>query len=230
MTLGTPNTLPNFKCKNISIKNSVSEKPLDTIIDNKLDFTEHRHSVRKRENLKLHALNRISSFLSPEKRVIITNAYIKSIFNYCQFVWMLCYWWTMHKINKIHERYWKATRWFPRSLKVFFCIKSLLTEVYKYINGLSPEIIKEVFSTRANIYNITQFNVFETQIPTLNRPTLNSIPYKARQLCNLLPENLKSSPSLTLFENEIKLWDYFNSPRSICNSHVPNLGYRVLCN
>ena len=39
MALGTPNTLPNFKCKNITIKNSASEKLLGVIIDNILDIS-----------------------------------------------------------------------------------------------------------------------------------------------------------------------------------------------
>ena len=60
MTLVTPNTLPNFKCKNITLKNSVSEKPLGVIIDNKLDFTEPLNTVCKKANLKLYTLNRIS--------------------------------------------------------------------------------------------------------------------------------------------------------------------------
>ena len=107
------------------------------------------------------------------------------------------------------------------------CINPLLTQVNKYIYGLSPEIMKEVFSTRASIHNTRQFNVFETQIPTSNRNGLNSIPYKANQLWNLLPENLKSSPSLTLFKNEIKLWQCFNCPCDIYKSYVPNLGYCV---
>ena len=41
-TLGTHNTLPSFKCKNIAIKNSVSGKLLGFIVDNKLDFTEQK--------------------------------------------------------------------------------------------------------------------------------------------------------------------------------------------
>ena len=47
MILGTPNTLPNFKCKKIIVKNSVSEKLLGVIIDNKLDFIEHLNTVCK---------------------------------------------------------------------------------------------------------------------------------------------------------------------------------------
>ena len=71
MTLGTPNTLPSFKCKNITIKNSASEKLLGFIIDNKLDFTKHLNTVCKKANLKLRALNRISQFLSPEQHVCL---------------------------------------------------------------------------------------------------------------------------------------------------------------
>ena len=39
MTIRTPNTLPSFKCKSITIKNSASEKLLGVIIEKKLDFT-----------------------------------------------------------------------------------------------------------------------------------------------------------------------------------------------
>ena len=97
-------------------------------------------------------------------------------------------------------------------------INFLLTD--KYIHGLSPEIMNEAFSTRANIYNTQQFHASEIYIPTSNRYGLNSIHYKANQIWNLLPKNLKSSPSLTLFKNEIKLWQCFNCPCNICKSYV----------
>ena len=239
MTLGAPNTLPSFKCKNITIKNSASEKLLGVIIDNKLNATEHLNTVCQKANLKLHALNRISRFLSPEKHVLIINAYIKSLFNNCALVWMFCYRGVTYKMNKIHKR---SLRLLLKNYEDEFqdllkssgdisiqlrCISSLLTKAYKYIHVLSPEIMNEVFSTRANIYNTVQFNVFETHIPTSNRCGLNSIPYKTNQLWNLLPENFKSSLSLTLFKKEIKFWQCFNCPCNICKIYVPNLGYCV---
>ena len=218
MTLGTPNTLPNFKRKNITIKSSFFEKLLGVIIDNKLGFTDHLNTACKKANLTLYALNRISRFLSPEQHILIINAYIKSLFNYCPLVWIFCYRRIMHKMNNIHKR---SLRLLLKNYKDDFqdllrsssnisihqrCKNSLLTKVYKYIHGLSPEIMNEVFSSRANIYNTQQFNVFETHIPTWNRCGLNSIRYKANQFWNLLSENLKSYPSLTLFKYEIKLW------------------------
>ena len=104
---------------------------------------------------------------------------------------MFCYRWILHKMNKIHEM---SLRLLLKNYKDDFqdlsrpsgdtsihqrCTNSLLTESYKDIHGLSPEIMNEVFSTRASIYNTQQFNVFEIHISTSNRYRLNSIPYKA---------------------------------------------------
>ena len=170
---------------------------MGAIIDNKLDFTEHLNTVCKKANLRLHAVNRISRFLSPEEHVLIINAYTKSLFNYCPFVWMFCYRRIMRKMKKIHDRtlrlllknYNDDFQYFLRSSGDISihqrCINSLLTEVYKYIHGLFPEIMNEVFSTRVNICNTWQSNVFKTHIPTSTRYGLNSIPYKANQLWNL---------------------------------------------
>ena len=175
MTLGTPNTLPNFKCKNITINNSASEKLLGAIIDNKLDFTENLNTVCKKANVKLHALNRISRFLSPEQHVLIINGYIMSYYRGI-----------MHKMNKIHERslhlqlktYKDDFQDLLRSSGDILihqgCINSLLTEVHKYVYGLSPGMMNEVSSTRVNIYNTWQFNVFETDMDLiwyLTKPT-----------------------------------------------------------
>ena len=165
-------TLPSFKCKNITIKNSASERLLCVIINNKLDFTEHLNTACKKTNLKWHALNRISRFLSPEQHVLIIIAYIKSLFNYFPLVWMFCYRGIMDKMNHIPKRslplllknYKNDFQDLLRSSSAIFihqrCINSLLIEVYKYIHGLFPEIMNHVFSTRANIYNTRQFNVF----------------------------------------------------------------------
>ena len=164
MTLKTPNTLPNFKCKNVTIKSGALEKLLGVIIDNKLDFMEHLNTVCKKANLKLHALNRIFRFLSQEQYVLIISAYIKSCFNYCLLVWLfccraLCIKWIKFKSGP-YVYYWKPTRWFSRFLEVHWWYINL-SKMYKLIIKRSIQIYSWSFSTRANIYNTRQFNVFE---------------------------------------------------------------------
>ena len=102
--------MPNFKCKNITIKikNSVSEKLLCVINDNKLDFTEHLKTLCKKINLNLYFLKRISTFLFAEQYVLIISAYLKYLFSYsiacsfgCSAKGALCT--KPTRLNKTHE-------------------------------------------------------------------------------------------------------------------------------
>ena len=45
------------------------------------------------------------------------------------------------------------------------CIEILMTEVYKYLNGLSPDIMSDIFKLRENTYNLRNFYIFESQKP-----------------------------------------------------------------
>ena len=58
-------------------------------------------------------------------------------------------------------------------------------------------------------YTTQQFNVFQIHITISNRYGFNLF-YKANLTWNLLPENLKSSPSWTVFKNNIK-WECGNA-------------------
>ena len=65
-----------------------SIKLLGINIDNKLCFNEHISKICKKVSLKLHALSRISHFLSTEKLRTVMKAFIESQFEYCPFIWM----------------------------------------------------------------------------------------------------------------------------------------------
>ena len=45
------------------------------------------------------------------------------------------------------------------------CINVLLTEVYKYLNGYSPDLMNEVFYLHQNYCNLRNFDVFATDNP-----------------------------------------------------------------
>ena len=75
-----------------------------------------------------------------------------------------------------------------------------LTDMWNYLK--KRVILINILCNRANVYNHETF-VFKTQISNSTRYESNSlpIPYKSKHLWNLLPENPKLSPSLTLFKD-----------------------------
>ena len=61
-----PIITPYLHLAKLLTKLSEKKKLLAAIIDNKSDFAEQLNTVCIKENLRLHALNRICRFLSPK--------------------------------------------------------------------------------------------------------------------------------------------------------------------
>ena len=55
-------------------------------IDKKLNFSEHVSTLLKKGNQKLHALARISKYLSQDKLKTIMNTFIQSQINHCPLI------------------------------------------------------------------------------------------------------------------------------------------------
>ena len=66
---------------NKCISNSSEEKIIGVYFDDKLNFHVHLSKLCKRASRKLHALARISNYMSCKQRKIIMNAFITSQFN-----------------------------------------------------------------------------------------------------------------------------------------------------
>ena len=77
---------------------------LGIVIDNQLKRKKHIENVCKKVSFKLHALRRISNFLTVEKARILANAFINSRFNYAPLIWMLASKAAINKILIIHYR------------------------------------------------------------------------------------------------------------------------------
>ena len=56
--------------------------------DNKLNFDYHIDKLCKKASQKLHALARVSVFMSSRQKKQIMNAFITPQFGYCQLIWM----------------------------------------------------------------------------------------------------------------------------------------------
>ena len=57
-----------------------------------------------------------------------------------------------------------------------------MTEVYKCLIGLSPDIMTDNFKLRENTYNLRNFHIFESQNTWTKKLSLDSIAYRTIQL------------------------------------------------
>ena len=156
------------------MKGSKSVKLLGVTIDNQLNFSEYVSNIWKKVSKKLHALARISKYMSQEKLMILLKAFIESQFNYCPLVWMFYSRTLNNRINKLHQRalrlvYKNSTLTFEQLLEMDNSftihhrnIQKLAIEIYKVINSESPSIMKNVFPLTNNPYNLRRKNPFRT--------------------------------------------------------------------
>ena len=71
----------SVKIENEIIKNSLQEKLLGIVVNNRLTFNPHVKNLCKKAGEKLHALARIANYMGINKKRSIMNAFILSYFS-----------------------------------------------------------------------------------------------------------------------------------------------------
>ena len=222
---------------NETIENSKTVKLLGITIDNKLDFTEHVSNICNKASTKLHALARISNFMKPQKLRMLLKAFFESQFSYCPLVWMFHSRTLNNRINKLHER---ALRLVYKDTQLTFeqllakdnsftihhrNLQKLAIEIYKIINNESPPIMKQIFPTTTNPYDLRNNNPFiSTNVHSVYNGT-ETICYRGPQIWALVPDDIKKSESSTEFKKRIRSWKPNGCPCRICKRFIANIGF-----
>ena len=92
-------TIANYK-----IASSNSEELLGVVIDSEVTFVKHIENLCRKTNQKLHALARVASFMTLEKRRLVMKTFVFSQFNYYLLVWICHSRQLNHKLNRLLER------------------------------------------------------------------------------------------------------------------------------
>ena len=100
-----------------------------------------------------------------------------------------------------------------------------MTEVYKSLNGLAPPIITNMFTERVNHYNLRNFRELKTESRSTVRNGTETLLFRAPQLWQILPPEIKASATLDTLKKKIKQWQPENCPCRICKNYIPNLGF-----
>ena len=181
---------------------------------------------------KLNALFRVSANMNSDKYTLLIDSFIKSHSSYCSRIWMFCYRKSMQKVNKIKKRH---LRLMANNYRLSYeellglineisshqrCLNSLMTEVYKCLNGISLDIMNGTFAVSKHRCNIRHFTFSWLIGPKTDRYGRYSIAYRANQIWNLLPRQIKNSANLDSFKLKIKQWRCVECPCTLCKGYT----------
>ena len=199
-----------------TIKNSESAKLLGITIDNQLRFDKHVAIICEKENLKLHALARISNLMSSNKLRIIMKSFIESQFGYCPLVWMFHSRTLNNRINELHERalslvYKDQDLSFgellmkDKSVTIHHRnLQKLAIEMFKLANNITSTLMKAILPEFSNPYNLRSGNPFQIyNVRTVYNGT-ETVSFRGPKTWGMFPNHIRISKSLKEFKSKIR--------------------------
>ena len=220
------------------IKTSNNKKLLGINLNNRLGFDTHVANICSRVSKELHALARISQYMSIHKRRMKMKAFIASEFGYCPLVRMFHRRKLNSRVNKLHERalrivYQDYASPFTELLEKDNSttihnrkIQLLATELFKVKNGLSPPFINKIFVENAHhYYDLRKKYEFKrTDVKTVYNGT-ETLTFLGPKIWEIVPDYIKKSNSFEEFKLKIKLWSPENCPCRLCKRFLPQVGF-----
>ena len=111
-------------------------------------------------------------------------------------------------------------------------LQTLATEMYKVTTGASPTFMKEVFSLNHNFgtENVSSGTRLQSQFYNPSNPKkvntgLETLRSLAPKIWNIVPDEIKKSPNLSIFKSKIKKWKPSECPCRLCKRFVKDLGF-----
>ena len=95
--------------------------------------------------------------------------------------------------------------------------------MYKVKNGLSPEIVANLFTLKSR--GNSDFVV--PQVKTVNRG-VETIRYRGPLTWDIVPEEIRNAESLSIFKNKIKEWKPTDCTCRLCKTYIPGVGYGTM--
>ena len=105
-------------------------------------------------------------------------------------------------------------------------LQFLATELYKVLNGLSPDLMKDVFPLNDySGYKTRNKRTFKSRHVKTVRYGTGSLAYLAPKIWELVPNEMKNLESLAAFKTAIKKWKTRNCPCRLCKNYIPQVGF-----
>ena len=155
-------------------------------IDDNLEFNLHISNICRSAANQLNALFRLKRFLGYKEKRILINSYFMVNFNYCPLVWMFSSASSLKKIEKLQKRalsflyndyeisYEELLLKSSRATMNVNRLRILCIEIYKTINNLNPEFMRDLFSLRETSRLVRKKYMLNLSLPVHNQVTLEA--------------------------------------------------------
>ena len=195
--------ITSFNIDSDEIKCEDNDTLLGINIDFMLRFDDHVYQICKRASKQLVVLNCVGGFLTKQGKMTIYNSFIVSNFNYCPLAWHFCSSSSTNKLEKIQSSV-DLNEQCPLNVRR---MKQMASEVYKIVNDIAPDYIKDLINIKKSTYNFRREN--QTSLPAVKstRYGLRSFPYEAARIWNCLPNDLRLAKSFHQFKRLLHAWD-----------------------
>ena len=104
-------------------------------------------------------------------------------------------------------------------------IKILATETYKFLQGLYPPLMNEIFVERNNNCSLRGNNVLTRRRVNSVRYGTETVSFLAPKIWDILPKDIIDSESLDIFKRKIKNLIPWECPCKLCKTYVPQVGF-----
>ena len=104
-------------------------------------------------------------------------------------------------------------------------IQTLAIEVFKFLNGISPQVMNEVFQVKSPApYYLRDKNELDSRNPKTVAYGAESVSFMAPKIWSVVSQGLKSSQSLYSFKKIIRKWKPNCSCR-LCKTYLQHVGF-----
>ena len=168
---------------------------------------------------------------------MLLKAFIECKFSYFPLIWIFHSRTLNNKINRLHEKtlrivYGDYKSKFDELLEKdsFFRIhhrniQTLPIEIFKFLNGLSPQIMNDVFQVKSPApYYLRDKNELYSRNPKTVAYRADSVSFVAPKIWSIVPQEFKNSQSLYSFKKAIRKWKP-NCPCRLCKTYLQHVGF-----
>ncbi len=141
----------------VQLHSNECTKLLGVHVDRYLTFIYHVSELCRKAARPVNCVMRLSTMLPVESKHTIFNAFIVSNFLYCPVVCHMCSKSNTKEVEKVQESA-SLLNLAGCSSQYMDWLRIIITEVYKAINGMSPECLQDLFVIKANVLDLRDNN------------------------------------------------------------------------